>query len=357
MNTTSNVGVFSILRYLTTKSSVYQVLLFPSLVYCTVQLAFIFPITESYRIRERMVLPTRESHPNSERNNQNVTYMTQADLRQAYDNILENAVTEWLHRKGILLRNPGESGSGSREMLAPSLQQQQHHQQQQQQRPIIHIPIKYCGMQSPLQDLIGNTSTSTSSLQYQHLQLPEVYETNRETNELLPQSTSSNNGSQSHEYVLPPIERFPYEKVDLGLPSSSSTCKCETTSGIVPIRPETHFVTISPSCSEDKHHAEELVTRSESLSSPAADVQYFVFRDNLATEDSDQSNFQPRFRVTKVDKACQTDNCLDCFTISSDESSSSMSSELIFSSRSPGVDKAEPFKTLSVFKPYQKQNK
>ncbi|KRZ05468.1 hypothetical protein T4B_3275, partial [Trichinella pseudospiralis] len=100
--------------------------------------AFIFPITESYRIRERMVLPTRESHPNSERNNQNVTYMTQADLRQAYDNILENAVTEWLHRKGILLRNPGESGSGSREMLAPSLQQQQHHQQQQQQRPIIH---------------------------------------------------------------------------------------------------------------------------------------------------------------------------------------------------------------------------
>ncbi|KRY81472.1 hypothetical protein T4D_5715 [Trichinella pseudospiralis] len=284
---------------------------------------FIFPITESYRIRERMVLPTRESHPNSERNNQNVTYMTQADLRQAYDNILENAVTEWLHRQGILLRNPGESGSGSREMLAPSLQQQQHHQQQQQQRPIIHIPIPRYGMQSPLQYLIGNSSTSTSPLQ-----LPEVYETNRETNELLPQSTSSNNGSQSHEYVLPPIEMFPYEKVDLGLPSSSSTCDHSVTSEIVSIRSETHFVPIVPSGSEDTQSTGEFTSESESLSSTAAEVQHFLCRNDLSSEDSDTSvSLQRSFEVTKVDKACQTDDWLYLSPVSSEMLSPCTSSE------------------------------
>ncbi|KRZ85457.1 hypothetical protein T08_14721 [Trichinella sp. T8] len=291
------------------------------------------------------------SDPNDERilsveHNGNVTYLSREDVQRVYDAMLETAVTEYSRLIGILRRNVRESRSESAEMAVPLLQQQQHHQlqeqhsQQQQQQQQHHHSGPYYGMHYPLQ--------RDSSLQYQQLQLPEVYETNRGNSELLPQSTS---GSDEWQYDES-IESVHDEEVEFSFSPWSTTWDHNVRSEMIPPDPETHFATISPSCPEDMHPAEELVARSEGLSSPVADVQYFVFRDNLTTEDSGHSNFQPRFRVTKVDKACQTD---DWSIMSSEESSSSISSEIIYFSRSPRVD--ERPETLSASEPCQKQNK
>ncbi|KRZ13684.1 hypothetical protein T11_11484 [Trichinella zimbabwensis] len=295
-----------------------------------------------------MVLPIKEPHPNRESNNGNVTYMTPADLQQAYDNVLETAVSECLRRKEILSRNPRESGSGSTEMLAPSLQQQQHDQQQQQQGPIIHIPLPYCVMYSPFQ--------SESSMQYQHLQLPEIYESNRGNSELLPQSTCSNGGWQSHEYVLPPIEWFlPPAKIELGFLSSSSTCEQNGTSEIVPTGQETHFAPIVSSSSEDMQSADEFTSENGSLSSTAAEVQQFLLRDDLSSEDSETTSvsFQASCEITKVDKACQTDDWLYFPLVSSERSSPYISSEEMLLPELFGGDESPM--PVSAFELYRRQ--
>ncbi|KRX18270.1 hypothetical protein T07_3387 [Trichinella nelsoni] len=306
-----------------------------------------------WKIKSTVISSTTMSNPNDERilsvdHNGNIIYLSREDLQRAYDTIWETAITEYLRCMGILRRNARESRSESTEMSGPLVQQQQHHQQQQQQRQhhqqqYILISAPYYGIHYPLQ--------RESSLQYQRLQLAEAYEANRENSELLPQSTTDNNEWQYDESV----ESVHNEEVEFSFLPWSSTWEHNVRSVMVPIDPETHFATTSPSCPEDVHPAEEFVARSESFSSPVADVQYFVFRDNLTTEDSGHSNFQPRFRVTKVDKACQTDDWLDWSIMSSEKSSSSTSSEIIYFSRSPRVD--ERRETLSASEPCQKQNK
>ncbi|KAL1246344.1 putative RNA methyltransferase [Trichinella spiralis] len=282
-----------------------------------------------------VISSTTMSNPNNERilcvdHNGNIIYLSREDLQRAYDTILETAVTEYSRRMGMHTGNVRESRSESTEMSGPLLQQQQHHQQHEEVE-FSFSPWR-CTCAPNVQ--FGAVPIRESSLQYQQLQLPEVYETNRGNSELLPQSTSDDDEWQSHEYVLPAIERLPYGNVEFGLISSSSTWDHNVRSVMVPIDPETHFVTISPSCPEDMHPAEELVARSEGLSSPVADVQ---------------------FRVTKVDKACQTDDWLDLSIMSSEKSSSSTSSEIIYFSRSPRVN--ERPETLSASEPCQKQNK
>ncbi|KRY38442.1 hypothetical protein T01_12141 [Trichinella spiralis] len=291
--------------------------------------------TSSYPV----ISSTTMSNPNNERilcvdHNGNIIYLSREDLQRAYDTILETAVTEYSRRMGMHTGNVRESRSESTEMSGPLLQQQQHHQQHEEVE--FSFPPWRCTCAPNVR--FRAVPIRESSLQYQQLQLPEVYETNRGNSELLPQSSSDDDEWQSHEYVLPAIERLPHGNVEFGLISSSSTWDHNVRSVMVPIDPETHFVTISPSCPEDMHPAEELVARSEGLSSPVADVQYF-----------------PRFRVTKVDKACQTDDWLDLSIMSSEKSSSSTSSEIIYFSRSLRVD--ERPETLSASEPCQKQNK
>ncbi|KAL1246360.1 Ribonuclease kappa-A [Trichinella spiralis] len=259
-----------------------------------------------------VISSTTMSNPNNERilcvdHNGNIIYLSREDLQRAYDTILETAVTEYSRRMGMHTGNVRESRSESTEMSGPLLQQQQHHHSMRK----LNLAFRHGGAR-----------------------VHQMYGSEPGNSELLPQSTSDDDEWQSHEYVLPAIERLPYGNVEFGLISSSSTWDHNVRSVMVPMDPETHFVTISPSCPEDMHPAEELVARSEGLSSPVADVQ---------------------FRVTKVDKACQTDDWLDLSMMSSEKSSSSTSSEIIYFSRSPRVN--ERPETLSASEPCQKQNK
>ncbi|KRZ85472.1 hypothetical protein T08_171 [Trichinella sp. T8] len=230
------------------------------------------------------------SNPNDERilsveHNGNVTYLSREDVQRAYDTILETAVTEYSRLIGILRRNVRESRTESAEMSVPLLQQQQHHQlqeqhsqqQQQQQQHHQYIPISgpYYGMHYPLQ--------RESSLQYQQLQLPEVYETNRGNSELLPQSTSDNDEWQYDES----IESVHDEDFGFRFSPWRFTCARDVLFGDVHISRETHFVPIVPSSSEDTPSADEFTSETGSLSPAAAEVQRILFHDDLSSEDSE----------------------------------------------------------------------
>ncbi|KAL1242805.1 Monopolin complex subunit [Trichinella spiralis] len=171
-----------------------------------------------------VISSTTMSNPNNERilcvdHNGNIIYLSREDLQRAYDTILETAVTEYSRRMGMHTGNVRESRSESTEMSGPLLQQQQHHQQHEEVE--FSFPPWRCTCAPNVR--FGAVPIRESSLQYQQLQLPEVYETNRGNSELLPQSTSDDDEWQSHEYVLPAIERLPYGNVEFGLISSSST--------------------------------------------------------------------------------------------------------------------------------------
>ncbi|KRX72263.1 hypothetical protein T06_1254 [Trichinella sp. T6] len=263
------------------------------------------------------------SNPNDERilsvgHNGNVTYLSREDVQRAYDTILETAVTEYSRRMEILRRNVRESRSESAEMSVPLLQQQQYHQlqeqhsQQQQQQQQHHqqqyIPISgpYYGMHYPLQ--------RESFLQYQQLQLPEVYETNRGNSELLPQSTS---GSDEWQYDES-IESVHDEDFGFRFSPWRFTCARDVLFGDVHISRETHFVPIVPSSSEDTPSADEFTSETGSLPTAAAEVQRILFHDDLSSEGSENletsecseiSECQETSEISEASENLETSEC------------------------------------------------
>ncbi|KRY10840.1 hypothetical protein T12_12912 [Trichinella patagoniensis] len=261
------------------------------------------------------------SNPNDERilsveHNGNVTYLSREDVQRAYDTILETAVTEYLRLMGILRRNVRESRSESTEMSVPLLQQQQHSQQQQQQQQhnqqqYIPTSVPYYGMHSPLQ--------RESSLQYQQLQLPEVYETNRGNSELLPQSTSDSDEWQYDEsiesvhdeefgfrfspWVNDVSQHFVFYHVCL---FKRFTCARDVLFGDIHISRETHFVPIVPSSSEDTPSADEFTSETGSLSSAAAEVQSILFHHDLSSEDSEGSENLETSECSEISECQET---------------------------------------------------
>ncbi|KRY38458.1 hypothetical protein T01_3899 [Trichinella spiralis] len=313
------------------------------------------------------------------------TQLGPSDLQQAYDNIMEIAFKEWCCRIGVPSVTTIGTGYGNTG-ISPQLLQEQQQQQQQQQEQQQQQQQQYGGMDNLFSMYAGvrpyflsnGARTETywdmyrplqrepavvSSLQYQQPQLLQRYETASSSNgsSLPPQPASKHYECEFEEtfpdHVIRAIDNLlDDEEEDNLLPSTSSKCVLKLQSVVtVPIRRETHFVPISLLSSPEERHypVEELATRNGSLASTVGEGQFFVFRDNSTNGEIVGSNcFRVKFRVTKVDKACQTDDLVDSSRACFPTLPSSTPSPVMWLSRF-GQLELTPSMT-SAFKPWRK---
>ncbi|KRY10835.1 hypothetical protein T12_5754, partial [Trichinella patagoniensis] len=304
------------------------------------------------------------------------TQLGQSDLQQAYDNIMEIAFKEWCCRIGVPSVTTIGTGYGNTGISPQLLQEQQQQQQQQQYGGMDNLFSMYAGVRPYFLSSGARTETYwdmyrplqrepavVSSLQYQQPQLLQRYETASSSNgsSLPPQSASKHDECEFEEtfpdHVIRAIDNLlDDEEEDNLLPSTSSKCVLKLQSVVtVPIRRETHFVPISLLSSPEERHypVEELATRNGSLASTVGEGQFFVFRDNSTNGEIVGSNcFRVKFRVTKVDKACQTDDLVDLSRVCFPTLPSSTPSPVMWLSRF-GQLELTPSMT-SAFKPWRK---
>ncbi|KRZ13702.1 hypothetical protein T11_15894 [Trichinella zimbabwensis] len=273
-----------------------------------------------------------------------VTQLGPSDLQQAYDNVMEIAFKEWCDRIGV--PSVTTIGTGMYAGVRPYFLSSSARTE------------TYWDMYRPLQ-----REPVVSSLQYQQPQLLQRYETTSSSNSsslLPPRSVSQHYECEFEEtfsdHVIRAIDNLLDDEEEDNLPSTSSAgCALKLQSVVtVPIRPETHFIPISLLSSPEERHypVEELATRNGSLAPTVGEGQFFVFRDNSTTREIGSNSFRVKFRVTKVDKACQTDDWVDLPRVCLPTSSSSAPSPVVWLSRF-GQLEFTPSMT-SAFKPWRK---